>query len=66
MDKTPCLHCSRVGLVRFEVVVKGLQSSLTYYCGYCEKTWEQPDRRVSRAPSNGGSERRGGGTGAVA
>jgi hypothetical protein len=34
MDKTPCHYCQRVGLVRFEVVVKGKDASLTFYCGY--------------------------------
>jgi len=48
MDKTPCLHCRRVGLVRFEVVVKGREAVLTFYCGYCERTWQQADRRVNR------------------
>ena len=48
MDKTPCPHCGRVGLVRFEVVIQGRDTSLTYYCGYCEKTWQQPDRRMDR------------------
>ena len=58
MDKTPCLHCRRVGLVRFEVVVKGREASLTYYCGYCEKTWLEPDRRLSEAKRIEGSHRR--------
>jgi hypothetical protein len=50
MDKTPCLRCGRVGLVRFEVVVKGREISLTYYCGYCEHTWQEADRRSVQHP----------------
>jgi hypothetical protein len=51
MDKTPCLHCGRVGLIRYEVVVKGWETSLTFYCGYCEKTWQQADRRKVNRPA---------------
>jgi hypothetical protein len=58
MDKTPCLHCGRVGLVRYEVVVKGRETSLTFYCGYCEKTWQQADRRVNH-PARGERSSRG-------
>jgi hypothetical protein len=46
VDKTPCLQCGRVGLIRFEVVVKGRETSLTYYCGYCEHIWQAKDRRI--------------------
>jgi len=48
MDKTTCLYCGRVGLVRFEVVVKGHDAALTFYCGYCERTWQEADRRLSQ------------------
>ena len=57
MDKTPCLLCRRVGLVRFEVVVKGRDTFLTYYCGYCEKTRQERDRRVSQRISDKGADR---------
>jgi hypothetical protein len=40
MDKTPCVHCRRTGLVRVEVVVKGRETSLNYSCGYCEHSWQ--------------------------
>jgi transcription elongation factor Elf1 len=54
MDKTPCLRCGRVGLVRFEVVVKGRETSLTYDCGYCGHTWQEADRRSVQHPHREG------------
>ena len=47
-DKTVCITCRRDGLVRFEVVIKGKESSLSFYCGYCETTWQAADRRETR------------------
>ena len=45
-DKIPCSLCGRVGLVRLEVMVKGHETSLTYWCGYCQHSWQQADRRI--------------------
>jgi hypothetical protein len=28
-------------LVRFEVVIEGLKTSLSFYCGHCETTWQR-------------------------
>jgi transcription elongation factor Elf1 len=56
MDKTPCLHCGRVGLVRCEVVIKGRDAALTFDCGYCENTWQETDRRQAERNNDGRSD----------
>jgi hypothetical protein len=56
MDKTACVHCGRVGLVRFEVVIKGRDAALTFDCGYCEKTWQEADRRQAERNNDGRSD----------
>ena len=40
VEKTPCVKCQRLGRLRVEVVVKGKDVSLTYYCGHCDHTWQ--------------------------
>ena len=40
-NRTSCINCSRPELVRFEVVIKGPETSLSFYCGHCEITWQR-------------------------
>ena len=56
MDKTECPHCSRVGLVRAEYVIKGVAAVVSFQCGGCSHTWEIADRRhAMKAPPIHGS-----------
>lgn len=34
-----CPRCKRVGLIRFETVIKSATTLRHYYCGGCEHTW---------------------------
>lgn len=37
--KTICPRCQRIGLVRYEYVIRGRHTSLDYYCGGCDYEW---------------------------
>lgn len=37
--KTMCPRCLRIGLVRYEYVIRGKHTSLDYYCGGCDYEW---------------------------
>jgi transposase-like protein len=43
--QTPCPQCRRVGLVRFENVIKGTKTSRLYYCGACDHEWSVEDAK---------------------
>ena len=47
-DRTVCVRCNHVGLVRVERVLTGSVLTLQYYCGKCDHTWDVPqvDRRT--------------------
>jgi transposase-like protein len=38
-DKTACPRCGKVGLVRFENVIRAGLSERHYYCGSCNHSW---------------------------
>jgi hypothetical protein len=40
-DRTACKYCGKTGFVRRERVVKGGRASDAYYCGACNRSWEQ-------------------------
>jgi hypothetical protein len=45
-DKTPCIHCRKIGLVRREHVVKGAYGAIEYYCGACDHSWRVPNTQA--------------------
>ena len=47
-DRTPCVHCQRVGFVRRERVIKGGLATSAYYCGACEYGWSVRDHNERR------------------
>lgn len=38
-----CPRCERIGLVRYENVIKGTKTSKLYYCGACDYDWSVED-----------------------
>ena len=48
-DRTTCKYCSRNGLVRREHVIKAGNSTVAYYCGACDRSWQVADERVLRS-----------------
>ena len=48
-ERTVCVQCNHVGLVREERVLMGSVLTLQYYCGRCEHSWNvlQGDPRAS-------------------
>lgn len=40
-DRIACKYCGKVGLVRRERVLKGGRASDAFYCGACNRSWEQ-------------------------
>jgi transposase-like protein len=46
-DKTPCPRCEKIGLVRFENVIKAGLAERHYYCGGCNHSWQVKDDGTS-------------------
>lgn len=40
-DRTACKYCGKIGLVRRERVLKGGRASDAFYCGACNRSWQQ-------------------------
>jgi hypothetical protein len=40
-DRTACKYCGKTGFVRLERVLKGGRASDAFYCGACNRSWEQ-------------------------
>jgi hypothetical protein len=40
-DPTACKYCGKTGFVRLERVLKGGRASDAFYCGACNRSWEQ-------------------------
>ena len=45
-DRTPCKYCAKVGFVRRERVVKAERSIIAFYCGSCNRSWEQAEEET--------------------
>jgi transposase-like protein len=60
MPNRKCPHCGREGFVRYEHVITATFSARHFYCGACQRTWEEKvsDAR-SRPRPNGGRDRSG-------
>ena len=46
-DRIACPSCNRTGLVRYENIIKGTQTSRLYYCGGCDFEWATAAELVS-------------------
>jgi hypothetical protein len=42
-DRTACKFCGKVGFVRHERVIKGGRVIETFYCGACNRSWEETE-----------------------
>jgi len=51
-DRTPCKHCGRIGFVRREHVIKAGQAIDTFYCGSCDRSWEQSEEGAAGSDPN--------------
>lgn len=40
-DRTACKYCGKTGFVRRERILKGGRVSDAFYCGACNRSWEQ-------------------------
>jgi hypothetical protein len=40
-DRTACKYCGKTGFVRRERVLKGDRATDAFYCGACNRSWEQ-------------------------
>ena len=38
-ERTTCIHCGSIGLVRREHSIEGRNATLNYYCGQCNGSW---------------------------
>jgi len=47
-DRTPCKYCGKVGFVRREQVIKAARSITSFYCGSCNRTWEESEEGSTR------------------
>jgi len=50
-DRTLCKLCGKVGLVRREQVIKGGKTTIVFYCGACNRSWEV-EENSKRDPKN--------------
>jgi hypothetical protein len=39
-DRIPCVSCQRIGLVRFERVIRGDHAIKSFRCFACNQSWE--------------------------
>jgi len=46
-DRTACKYCGKIGFVRREHVIKGGRTMASFYCGSCNRSWEQPEEDAS-------------------
>jgi hypothetical protein len=56
-DRTACKYCGKVGFVRRERVVKAERATTAFYCGSCNRSWEEAEEGraaddVKRPPNN--------------
>ena len=52
-DRTKCPWCDKIGLVRYENVIKGGKAERRFYCGSCNRSWsvtEEGETRQSGPP----------------
>lgn len=42
-DRTPCIHCGKVGLVRRERIIQAENVMIAFYCGACNRSWQIED-----------------------
>jgi len=50
-DRTRCPRCQKVGLVRFEHIVRGTNAERVFSCGACDHSWVIPDDATEDPPS---------------
>jgi len=59
-DRTPCKYCGKVGFVRRENVIKAARSITAFYCGSCNRNWEEAEEGRTpdtKRPRDDGSDR---------
>jgi len=49
-DRIACTYCGKVGFVRREHIVKAGGTILSFYCGSCNRSWEEAE--AARAADN--------------
>ena len=47
-DRTACKYCGRVGFVRRETIIKAGRSITGFYCGSCNRSWEETEEGAAR------------------
>jgi len=58
-DRTPCKYCGKVGFVRREHVLTAGRSITSFYCGSCNRSWEQAEEATSGEVNNRRDDKRG-------
>jgi len=47
-DRTACKYCGKVGFVRRENVLKADRKIASFYCGACNRSWEEAEEGGGR------------------
>lgn len=53
MPNRKCPHCGREGFVRYEHIITAAFSARHFYCGACERTWEEVSEARSETRRSG-------------
>ena len=56
-DRTACKFCARIGFVRRERVIKAGQAIDAFYCGSCNRSWEESEESSMRDATDRPRER---------